>query len=184
MSDTYHEDRREAADWARAMLASDALILDTETTGLDDTAEIVQIAIIDMQGRTILNAMVRPIGAIPKAASAIHGLTAEVVQVAPMWAELWPAIRSILTDRTVVIYNAAYDTRLLGQSCAFAGYLFDYSMSQFKCAMLHYSAWVGEWNGHRGDYRWQRLPGGDHSALGDCLATLKVLQAMAAQESA
>jgi len=34
------------------------------------------------------------------------------------------------------------------------------------------------------NYRWQRLPGGDHSALSDCLATLKVLQAMAESEAA
>lgn len=34
------------------------------------------------------------------------------------------------------------------------------------------------------NYRWQRLPGGDHSALGDCWATLKVLQKMAESEPA
>jgi hypothetical protein len=27
-------------------------------------------------------------------------------------------------------------------------------------------------------YTWQKLPGGDHSALGDCLATLKVIKDM------
>lgn len=183
MSDTYYEDHKEAAEWARQMLASDALILDTETSGLDSTAEVVQIAIIDMQGRVILNALVQPIGDIPKAASAIHGITADAVQRAPMWGELWPVVRSILAEQTVIIYNADYDCRLLAQSCALAGYLFDYSMSTFKCAMHPYSAWVGDWNDYRGNYRWQRLPGGDHSALGDCWATLKVLQAMATQEA-
>lgn len=184
MSETYYEDHQAAAHWARQMLASDALILDTETTGLDDTAEIVQIAIIDMSGRTILNCMVKPIGAIPQAASRIHGLTAEVVQQAPIWGSLWPVVRSILNGRTVIIYNAQYDTRLMAQSCVLAGYTFDYTISTFKCAMLPYSEWVGDWNDYRGNYRWQRLPGGDHSALGDCLATLKVLQKMAESEGA
>jgi DNA polymerase III subunit epsilon len=46
--------------------------------------------------------------------------------------------------------------------------------------MLWYSQWVGERNEYHGDYKWQRLPGGDHSALGDCKATLEVIEAMAA----
>jgi DNA polymerase-3 subunit epsilon len=180
IEETMHEqDRQDAIDWARRMLQSDALILDTETTGLGSDAEIVQIAIIDMAGRTILDCLVQPIGAIPLAASNIHGITADRVQVAPLWADLWPAIRSILAERTVVIYNANYDTRLLGQSCALAGFLFDYSLSGFTCAMQRYSAYVGDWNNYHGNYRWQKLPSGDHSALGDCLATLAVLKQMA-----
>jgi DNA polymerase-3 subunit epsilon len=41
-----------------------------------------------------------------------------------------------------------------------------------------YSQFVGE-PGKRGGYKYQKLPGGDHSALGDCRATLKVLKDMA-----
>jgi len=32
----------------------------------------------------------------------------------------------------------------------------------------------------RGGYRSQKLPGGDHSALGDALATLRLIKEMAA----
>jgi hypothetical protein len=32
----------------------------------------------------------------------------------------------------------------------------------------------------RGGYRSQKLPGGDHSALGDALATLRLIEEMAA----
>jgi DNA polymerase-3 subunit epsilon len=46
--------------------------------------------------------------------------------------------------------------------------------------MQWYSQWVGEWNDYHQDYKWQRLPGGDHSALGDCKATLEVIRRMAA----
>lgn len=41
-----------------------------------------------------------------------------------------------------------------------------------------YSQYVGE-PGKRGGYRSQKLPDGDHSALGDCKAILAVLDGMA-----
>mgnify|MGYP007071603296 CR=1 FL=1 len=185
MSDTYDQDRKEAADWAREMLASDALILDTETSGLDDTAEIVQIAIIDMHGNTLLDALIKPVNGIPRSASRIHGITDETVAEAPSFADVWPSICDVIRDKTVIIYNADYDTRLLAQSARAHGItLLRVDYVTYKCAMLPYSAWVGSWNDYHGNYRWQRLPAGDHSALGDCLATLNVLQKMAAQEPA
>jgi DNA polymerase-3 subunit epsilon len=47
--------------------------------------------------------------------------------------------------------------------------------------MHWYSQWIGDWNDYHGNYKWQRLPGGDHSALGDCRATLAVLKQMAGE---
>jgi DNA polymerase III subunit epsilon len=52
--------------------------------------------------------------------------------------------------------------------------------ASYECAMLAYSDWIGNWNEYHGNNRWQRLPGGDHTALGDCRATLKVLRKIAA----
>ncbi|MEM7803199.1 MAG: hypothetical protein AAF633_28675 [Chloroflexota bacterium] len=48
--------------------------------------------------------------------------------------------------------------------------------------MLRYSEYVGEWNSYRQSYKWQTLPAGDHSALGNCLATLGVIKEMASSE--
>lgn len=42
-----------------------------------------------------------------------------------------------------------------------------------------YSEFVGEWNDYFGNNKWQKLPGGDHSAVGDCLATLEVIKYIA-----
>ncbi len=185
MSDeTWEADRTEAAQWAKVMLDQKALILDTETTGLGGDAEIVQIAIIDCDGHTILESLVKPVGAIPDTAIRIHGITPERVAVAPRWADLWPVVRAIVQGRTVVVFNASYDRELLLQSCLVANIdMWSQDMSllaNWHCAMLAYSAFVGSWNDYYGNYRWQRLPGGDHSALGDCKATLAVLKKMAA----
>lgn len=45
--------------------------------------------------------------------------------------------------------------------------------------MLKYAQWYGEYSEYWGDYKWQPLPGGDHTALGDSLAALECLKEMA-----
>jgi DNA polymerase-3 subunit epsilon len=45
--------------------------------------------------------------------------------------------------------------------------------------MLQYARFIGEWNSYYNSYKWQKLDGGDHTALGDCLATLEVIRVMA-----
>lgn len=98
---------------------------------------------------------------------------------APAFKEIYQKTRKIIEGKTVIIYNAAFDTRLLLQTSRRYRLpsLFDHE-EQGECAMLMYSAWVGEeWP--FGGYKWQKLVGGDHTALGDCLATLEIIKKMA-----
>ncbi len=174
------QDRERAADWARQMLADPTVvILDTETTGLGPDAEIVQIAVIDAAGITLLDTLVRPTRSIPPDATRVHGITDAMVAEAPTFAELAPLLYSLIGGRRVVIYNASYDMRLLRQT-AVATKAGKWPGLTADCAMNAYSEWVGDWSEYHGNYRWQRLPGGDHSALGDARATLAVLRVMAA----
>lgn len=49
----------------------------------------------------------------------------------------------------------------------------------WDCAMLPYSAYIGDWDDYLKSYKWQKLPGGDHSAIGDCRSTLAIINKMA-----
>ncbi len=183
--DEYRKQKcQEAILWARNALSDQhAVILDTETTGLQTSAEIVDIAIIDSQGKTLLNQLLSPRGKIPREASAVHGITTADVATAPPWPGIHNQVEHILRSASiVVIYNAEYDLRLLHQTCA----LYQLSMTnpryQVECAMKRYAQFVGEWNDVYDDFRWQRLKGANHRALGDCMATLRVMKEMAAVE--
>lgn len=57
---------------------SNYIILDTETTGLDNTAEIVEISVINDQGEVLLDTLIKPTKPIPGDATAIHGITNEM----------------------------------------------------------------------------------------------------------
>jgi len=195
-----NDDRKAAADAMRQLLnEGTAVILDSETTGLDTTDEIVQIAIIDLAGTVLLDTLVRPSKPIPPAARSIHHITDEMVADAPTFDQVWPKIADLCAGREIVIYNASYDVSMLISSRASAGgpYLTDiktwwdrYSpaeqeIRQMKttCAMEWWSQFIGDWSDYFGNYKFQKLPGGDHTALGDARATLAVIKRMAGVEA-
>lgn len=176
-------DRRAAARWAAGLLAdpTGVVVLDTETTGLSSIDEIVQIAMIDGAGEVLLDTLVKPTISIPLAAWNIHGISDADVAEAPTIAKVQPRIVETIGRRQLVIYNANFDLTLIRQSLIACGLpdLELESLAGVHCAMQWYAQYVGEWNDYWGNYRWQKLPGGDHSALGDARATLALLRRMA-----
>ncbi len=177
--DVIDSDREKAAQWARDLLArSDWVILDTETTGLDHTAEVVQIAVLSPDGTVLLDTLVRPTRPIPPDATRIHGITDAMVADASPWADVHAHVQLLIGNCDVVVYNADYDRRVMRQ-CSYAAGLGGLTPRDWLCAMEMYAQWYGDWSDHHGSYRWQKLQGGDHSALGDCRATLAALGRMA-----
>ena len=176
-----YQDQHAAIAWAKAVLArkQSFVILDTETTGLGDDAEIIQLAIIDLDAKTLFNENMRPteLTLIPSEATAVHGLTMAALEGCPTFAELAEPLGAAIGERDIITYNAAFDSRMYRQTLALAGG-FEPS-GVWTCAMLEYARFVGEWNDYRQSYRWHKLQGGDHTALGDCLATLALIQSMA-----
>jgi DNA polymerase-3 subunit epsilon len=79
----------------------------------------------------------------------------------------------------VVIYNKAYDLRLIRQSLMRFSSPLPFTPARVECAMLQYADYVGDWNEYHQNFKWPKLEGGDHSAVGDCLATLEVIKRMA-----
>jgi len=177
--DVWAIDRASAIQWAKNLLSGSFLLLDTETTGLNtNTSEIVQISVVCNHGASLLDTLVKPSGLIPKEATAIHHITNEMVQSAPTWQEVFPKLLTILKHQRIIIYNANYDWPLIASVTKRAGLdMLPIIGNVVECAMLKYSAYIGEL-GKYGAYRWQKLTGGDHTAKGDCLATLELIKRM------
>ncbi len=101
---------------ANRWLDQKPVYVDTETTGLEKTDEVVEISILDHDGSVLLSSLVKPSSAIPLAAQKIHGITNEMVASAPSWPVLWPRIRNFLFGRIIAAYNAPFDLRMMQQS--------------------------------------------------------------------
>lgn len=182
------QEREAARQWARDVLAREFVIFDGETTGLEYDDEFVQVAAIDQTGAVLLDALVKPVKPIDPDATAVHGLVARDVAAAPGFAAVYPALMNVLQGRLIVAYNADFDRRILEQACQRYG--LPAPVFEWQCAMRQYARYYGRWNPTHRSFKWQsltaacayeRIPlAGQHSALGDCRLTLRLLQAMAA----
>jgi len=184
--------RRIAIKEARELLESDFVIVDTETTGLGNDAEIVEISIIDRDGTDLFTSLVRPNMPILPEVVAIHGITNGMVCNAPSWKDIHDCVMHLFTNKKIAIYNAPYDLRMLQQCSQFAGCRLPDLERQAKCVMQIYSKFRGEWSDKHGNWRWHKLSqaardcGVDaqnaHRAAADCRMTLGVLKHVAGQE--
>lgn len=181
-------DRNAAIMWSRAILESgDYLIMDSETTALHN-AEIVELAIIDLQANTLLNTRIKPVDGAKLyekrngvAAVDIHKITIEALQEAPTFPQVYEAIKAVLQYKDLLVYNLAYDFPLLNHVCRLHE-LDEIEIGASACVMEVYAEFYGQWHSYYESYTWQRLPKGGHTALSDCLATLALIKTMADSE--
>jgi DNA polymerase-3 subunit epsilon len=180
MGKTIH-DKDDAIDVAQDILnnKSNYVIFDTETTGVGENDVIVQIGLLDLDGNELMNTLIKPTKRkrISSEATAIHGITMKILLDAPTFKEIYPRFAMIIRNKTVLIYNAEFDSKLYWQTSAQDD--IDSDSYNYVCVMLLYSVFVGDWSEYHGNFKYQRLPGGDHTAIGDCKATLELLKKMA-----
>jgi DNA polymerase III epsilon subunit-like protein len=184
----YPEHKNSAIEGCRLFFQAPCLILDTETTGLGEDAEICELAIIDLRGVVLFNQRIKPVKPIPAEASAIHGIKNEDVAECKDIKSFLPEIKFILGPNIYVLaYNCDYDWRLFQQSFNAAGLQSQQLGKKWICAMKLYAEFIGQLGSSGRRYKWQKLPalgpGPAHSALGDCLSTLELLKMMANTET-
>lgn len=181
-------DREEAIRWARGVLGDpNAVILDTESTGLGSDAEAVSLAVIDMQGDVVLDLLLRPAALdTPDLAAALskNGIPVEVLQdpAGPHrpYAEHSAFIQAALDCCRVVAYNTRFDKRIIEHSAEVARCTPPFAA--WECAQFAYRAF-------RPNGRPTRLVKAlaerhlavkdAHTALGDVRMTLALLRSMA-----
>lgn len=179
--------RDRAIEWAKHLTTrDDFLVLDTETTGLSSRDEVIQIAIVNKNGDTVMDTLVKPTITIPPFVTTIHGITDAHVTDAPSFAEIYPQLQTILDGRPVVIYNASFDKRLIRQS-ANKWRLHAINLNTFTCALTAYSSYYGEKRGKtikRKSLKFACEQEGiannrAHWAVNDCLVTLALVNKIA-----
>ena len=160
----------------------DTIVFDLETTGVDpETDEILQIAIVNGAGETLLNTYVRPErhAEWPKAME-VNGITPEMVEDAPRWEDIRTQVEDIFLEaKTIAGYNIkAFDLKFIDRLSDMlpGAYVFD-AMEEF--APVH-----GVWNSKHQDWKWPKLAEmaerygvtfRAHDALADAEATLECM---------
>lgn len=104
-----------------AYLNETVVILDTETTGLSLTDEIIEIACIDTEGKVLLNTFVNPTCPMTEGAQKVHGISPSNISSAPTMDTVAPMLLNVIRNRTVLSYNFEFDRRLIKQSLQAVG---------------------------------------------------------------
>ena len=89
-------------------------VVDTETTGFGKTDRILEIGIVLVDGNEIVQeweTLINPERDISN--SNIHGITSELVSLAPTFSDVIDEISGFLDGRIFVAHNVAFDTKML-----------------------------------------------------------------------
>ena len=109
------------------LIALDAVVIDTETTGLDPRkAWIVEIAAVRLvrgrlQPQAAFRRLVRPGEPIPQLVSRVHGIDDAAVADAPAFADIWPELTTFIGGAVVIGHALGFDLALLRRECERAG---------------------------------------------------------------
>lgn len=203
---TYNDLQLSVIDQARSWILGDSLVLDCETCGLGEAAEIIEISIMTMGGVMLFNSLIKPADPIPEESSTVHGITDDMVANAPSWPEVHDQVWALIKGKHVLAYSAAFDfgridvmARLYGLdspavSSRTAGRIVLSDGTTWECVMQAYaqlwqepttsaqSADGWRWKALTEACRAQGIPvGRAHRALDDCLMTQALVNAMAGQ---
>ena len=160
-------------------LVKHGVILDIETTGLlnDPYAEIVEIAVIDMQGNVLLNTLVKPRHKIDESSVAfqVNGITNEMVKNARSWEAVCGDLMEILwgQEKIALAYNAQVDITMIERQSA--------AKLENECLMQLYSQWYGTSKRHKlcdAAAHFGITTTQTHRAVDDCQMALAVFNKM------
>ena len=191
---------------AASLLELDIVVLDTETTGLDDNDEIIEMGVIDKNGEVLIDCLVKPTRPVPDFITKINNIDNDMVED---MGQKWRSVALDLveySDRTFVMYNAVFDVRMIKQSHAFhkfaahwfggifrgmpdLDFIAHRSVDLMELANRHFHQHL-EWDEGKSCFKRLSLkkcceiagiayPDDAHRAVPDCQVTLQLLQFIA-----
>lgn len=110
------------------LLSLDAVVIDTETTGLDPRkARVVELGAVRLsRGQLLLDdsvrQLLRPVNeSIPATATRIHGIDDAAVAESPPFGDVWPRFETFLGQGVVIGHTIGFDLAVLKRECDLAG---------------------------------------------------------------
>jgi len=170
---------------ATPLIALDAFVIDTETTGLDPAkARVVEIGAVPLRRGKLdkaaaLRQLVNPGEPIPAEATRIHAIDDSVVASAPKFAAAWPDISAATSGAILIGHTLGFDLAVLKRECERA----DLPWVPPRTLDTRLLAQVVE--PHLGGYTLEHLASwlavkidDRHSALADAIVTGKIFLAL------
>ncbi|MCL1948430.1 MAG: 3'-5' exonuclease [Turicibacter sp.] len=159
------------------------VLLDAEMTGVGIRDEIIELALVDMDGNSVYEGRFCPDTHITDGAYAVHGISEDELWDCPKFSEAWPEIYPLMEGKTLLIYNRQSDIKFLHQTLKKQKIKTPVFKSQCvqelyeKYAGLRRSVTLEKACNDMGMVFEQ-----NHQAKDDCLMTLALVKAMAEKD--
>lgn len=128
---------------AQTLIKNGYLVVDTETTGIRKDSEIVEIAVLNHNGGIVFHSLLKPSKPIPKEVIAIHGITNEMVEDAPIFADIAIPLLEVISNQNLVAHNAYFDRKRIDFELSKCGFALN---AQWNCTMLLSTPKYQKWN--------------------------------------
>jgi CBS domain-containing protein len=165
---------------ATPLAALEAVVLDTETTGLDTrTARVIEIGLAGYGQELAWSSLINPGEPIPPASQKVHGISDAMVALSSEFSGVWAEARQRIGQQVVIGHSLGFDLAILKRECERAGMTFEEPLwldTRFLTVVLGASlpdfsldtlaVWLGI------------PPQSNHRALGDAQATAAIFDAM------
>lgn len=177
----------------RQFQAHAPIFIDTETTGMTAEDVVIEVGVVDLNGETLFETLVKPPISIPPEAVAVHGITDAMVADQPGWKDVWPQLMAVLEGRLVGVYNLEFDLKMIRQT--HQRYWVDWPVDEkrFFCVMKLYAAFYGQFSQGRRGFRFHKLEAAgracgiplpnSHRAVDDARLTAALFNYMANYQS-
>lgn len=165
-------------------LPDEFVVLDTETTGLSQTDEVVELSILDSNAEEIYHSFFQPEHEVNYQAAQVTGLTNDKLIGQPLFKNEWPKIKEAIGARLIAGHNLQFDRRLMqqtleqqtGKSCqAEMDFLFENCIDSYQMAQRSSIAKGKRSLGQLCEAMGVEYPP-NHRSSYDCLGVLYVLQ--------
>jgi hypothetical protein len=134
-------DRPAVIRWAQQITRRRPLILDIETASMTVGNGIIEVSVVDVYGHVVFDSLIKPTQSIVAMNGNMHDIPANVLAQAPTFIEIWPHLYPLLIQNELIIYNAAYQLRILRQTAAHQQLALPAIISH--CLMEKYALYAG-----------------------------------------
>jgi len=159
---------------------NDYLFMDAEMTGVGNNDEIIELALVDTEGKEVYHGMYYTDEPITMEAQYIHKISEEDLYDCPTFSESWPEIFSHINGKTLLIYNARSDIKMMHQTL---------KKQKTKSPMIKNLCVQQLYEKYRGLTKSVKLEAAceamgltfeqNHRATDDCIMTLELIKAIA-----
>lgn len=91
----------------------DFLILDVETTGLEYSDRIIEIAIINLKGQILLNTLLHTDMNISDGAFQTHSITKDMLISKPTMKDIYSKLINIIQGKSIIGFNVSFDKGMI-----------------------------------------------------------------------